>query len=83
MMNILRSKEQDNNVAYIQHAYLDTMTVLTNAMSEYEQFRLTGDFDAIRETRDKLDEAMLALSDLSESIQAFIPPVEALIPDEK
>ena len=83
MMNILRNKEHDNNVAYIEHAYLDTMTVLTNAMSEYEQFRQTGDFDAIRETRDKLDEAMLAMSDLSESIQAFIPPVETLISEEK
>ena len=77
-MNTLRNKETDSNVGYIQHAYQDVLQSLIQAMSGYEEFRMTGDFDAVEDTRDKFDEAVLALSDLSEAVSRFIPPKEIM-----
>lgn len=77
-MGTFRNKETDSNVGFIQHAYQDVLQHLTTAMSEYEEFRMTGDFDAVEGTRDKFDEAVLALSDLSEAVSRFIPPKEIM-----
>ena len=77
-LDTLRNKEVDSNVGYIQHAYQDVLQHLTMAMSEYEIFRMTGDFDVVKDTRNKFDEAVLALSDLSEAVSSFIPPKEIM-----
>ena len=81
-MQITRAEFQDKEV-YIENAYRDVMNNLQTAMSKYNRFTTTGEFDDLNGITAMLDEAVLAISDLAMAVNSELPDLSAVadLPD--
>ena len=76
-MQIMRAEFQDKEV-YIENAYKDVMNNLQTAMSKYNRFTTTGDIDDLNGIAAMLDEAVLAISDLTMAVNSELPEISNL-----
>lgn len=73
-MQITRAEFQDKEI-YIENAYKDVMNNLQTAMSKYNRFITTGEFDDLNGITAMLDEAVLAISDLAMAVNSELPEI--------
>lgn len=76
-MEKTRSEFQIPSV-YIKNAYSDVLLNLQEAMSKYKAFTETGEYDSLIGIAERLDEAMLAMSDLAMAVNSDLPDISTL-----
>lgn len=63
---------------YIKNAYSDVLANLQEALSKYKAFTETGEYDSLIGIAERLDDAMLAMSDLAMAVNSDLPDISKL-----